>query len=146
MLEVNSLKLAYNKSLAECTAPVGQALFSSVLQAPDTSQAALSARIASTTASWTPLVARFTATSSDQLEFLRGLQKFLTGEGRALAAYAGLMLQGLYGADVLGEEAVSGWAAGLGGADADAGAALKAAVEPFVAWLADAEEESSEEE
>lgn len=101
---------------------------------------------------WRDLLRKFLRNEEDQVELLLTLEEFCaeegdfesTGErGAAFASIFPQILQLLYDLDVAGEESILQWAEEKEHADEDEKRFLRLA-QPFLDWLQEAEEESSE--
>ena len=112
------------------------------------------AKYAATAAGVAPIFGAAAPDAAGQMALAVGLERALGVAAPAdRTPEAGAVFKALYDADVLEEGIISGWA-GAGGAGAvvgvppDRAAAVRAAVAPFVSWLAEAssEEEESESE
>jgi hypothetical protein len=79
-----------------------------------------------------------------QAALLATVARIVARQADALLRATPVLLQALYEGDVLEEDAVVAWAGGRAGGAA--AAPVKAAAEPFVTWLTEADEEDEEDE
>ena len=123
--------------------------------APDARTAAgklaLIKRFKAQLADWGSLLARFLRSEDDQVELLLTLEEYCAdegvfeGAGEAGALFGPVfaqVLQQLYDADIVGEDAFSAWAGEKEHADEEDKVWLTKAA-PFLTWLAEADEDES---
>ena len=174
VIELNGLKIAEDKTFADCarfmlTTALGLCLpaplnasqeYSSLYSAGEVNTQAnegkleLLKRTAIQLKRWRDLLQKFLKNEEDQVELLLTLEEFcgeegdFEGTGEQGAAFSGIfpqLLKLLYELDIAGEEALLAWAEEKTYADEDEKRFLKLA-QPFLDWLQEAEEESEEEE
>lgn len=174
VIELNGLKIAEDKTFADCArfmlttalglclpAPLAisreyRGLYSAGDVDADTKDGKLELlkRTAGQLHRWKDLLTKFLKNEEDQVELLLTLEEFCgeegdferTGEkGAAFAAIFPQLLKLLYERDIVGEEALLAWADEKTHADEDEKRFLRLA-EPLLEWLQEAEEESSEDE
>jgi NDP-sugar pyrophosphorylase family protein len=174
VIELNGLKIAEDKTFADCARFMLTTALGLCLPAPlaisheyrglyiagdvdaDTKDGKLELlkRTAVQFHRWKDLLTKFLKNEEDQVELLLTLEEFCgeegdfegTGEkGAAFAAIFPQLLKLLYQEDIVGEEALLAWAEEKTHADDDEKRFLRLA-EPFLEWLQEAEEESSEDE
>ncbi|CAI5483388.1 unnamed protein product [Closterium sp. Yama58-4] len=147
VLEVNALKLAYNRSFADCAGAMFRGMLN--LAASQTTPGAPTKELLASTRAvvtrWTSLLRRFLKGTDDEVEVLLTFEE-VCNEGRPeLAPIFVNVLEALYDRDIVSEEAVMAWADEKQFADA----ADKVFVErsaAFIKWLKEAEEEESDDE
>ncbi|KAM9315615.1 translation initiation factor eIF2B subunit epsilon [Gastrophryne carolinensis] len=147
VLEINSLKFAYNISLAE----VMQILCKVVLEFPlqqmngvlDVSP--YCSVLLPLLQKWTPLFKNYTKRAADHLCCLEALEEFF-GDHEPLSAAIAKVLMVFYQQDVLAEEMILRWFSQANLADKGRKLRKKQALQKFIQWLEEAEEESSEDE
>lgn len=166
VVELQGLKMAENRTFADLARYILTTLLSLSLPAakdcaPDyrslhpverPSQKALVAALLPRLRQWAPLLRRFLKTEDDQVEMLLTFEEFASEEavfkasgGSAFAGAAfAATLHALYENEVLSEAAAVAWAAEKAGAD-EADRRFVVAAQPFLTWLSNAEEDSSEE-
>lgn len=102
---------------------------------------------------WSSLLHKFSKNEDDQVEILLTLEDFCSGDGEfestgekgsAFASIFPQILKLMYELDILTEEAIDSWAREKEFASEQEKKYLKLA-KPFLEWLSEAEEESSEE-
>ncbi|KAL4515961.1 hypothetical protein Ndes2437A_g06674 [Nannochloris sp. 'desiccata'] len=174
VIELNGLKIAEDKTFADCarfmlTTALGLCLpaplaisreYRGLYSAGDVDAESkegkleLLKRTAAQLHRWRDLLTKFLKNEEDQVELLLTLEEFCgeegdfegTGEkGVAFAAIFPQLLKLMYERDVIGEEALLAWAEEKTHADEEEKRFLRLA-EPFLEWLQEAEEESSEDE
>jgi translation initiation factor eIF-2B subunit epsilon len=174
VIELNGLKIAEDKTFADCarfmlTTALGLCLpaplavsreYRGLYSAGDVDAESkdgkleLLKRTAAQLHRWKDLLTKFLKNEEDQVELLLTLEEFCgeegdfegTGEkGAAFAAIFPQLLKLLYERDIVGEEALLAWAEEKTHADEEEKRFLRLA-EPFLEWLQEAEEESSDEE
>jgi len=173
-IELNALKLAENKTFADCanfifTTIMGMCLlppkqldpeYASLYAAaePDLSsnngKLALLRQFKAHLVEWGPLLQKFLREEDDQVDLLLTLEEFCGAEGDFAsergATFAPMfcqVLQIMYDMDIISEEACEAWAGEKEHAEEEEKVFLKKA-QPFLTWLqeADSDEESEEEE
>ncbi|KAA8495523.1 Translation initiation factor eIF-2B subunit epsilon [Porphyridium purpureum] len=139
VLEVNSLKLVYDRSFADCA----REIFAAILREARSGRSFLE-ELNRLLQGWSALVVRFAPRETEQSEVLMAVLCFLSES--ANAAYlkaAPTILKLLYDHEIVPEDAILDWADGnIPGALREAFKACS----PFVEWLAEADEEDEEEE
>lgn len=171
VIELNGLKIAEDKTFADCARFMLTTALGLCLPAPLTAsreyrslynageldaqskegKLELLRRAAAQLKRWTDLLQKFLKNEEDQVELLLTLEEFcgeegdFEGTGEQGVAYAGIfpqLLKLLYELDIAGEEAILAWADEKTHADEDEKRFLRLA-QPFLDWLQEAEEESS---
>jgi translation initiation factor eIF-2B subunit epsilon len=174
VIELNGLKIAEDKTFADCarfmlTTALGLCLpaplavsreYRSLYSAGDVDadskdgKLELLKRTAAQLHRWKDLLTKFLKNEEDQVELLLTLEEFcgeegdFEGTGEKGAAFAEIfpqLLKLMYERDIVGEEALLAWAEEKTHADEEEKRFLRLA-EPFLEWLQEAEEESSDEE
>lgn len=158
VLELNALKLAEDRPATDVTTGIARALVRAVAAhpsagAPPGTPAGLHAAAAAVLGGWAAaLLGRFgvaTATAADGAALVDALaEEADVGVGAAYAGVFTILLTRLYQGDLLGDEAIEGWADAERAAVAAgvSGGRLLAEAGTFLTWLEEAEEESDEEE
>ena len=170
IVELNALKLAEDRTFADCarfiftsllglclpTAPGVPAEFAGLFPAAAPGRPQLLLGVDEKLRAWGGLLEQFLRQEDDQVELLLTLEEYCLGEGvfeggarfGAGAAFAEVfpqLLNQLYQADVLTEEAIFAWADEKQHADEEE-KKLLAKAQAFVDWLRDAEEEDSDDD
>ncbi|XP_077343833.1 translation initiation factor eIF2B subunit epsilon [Lithobates pipiens] len=146
LLEINSLKHAYNISLVE----VMQVLCKVVLEFPlQQLNGVLDVNPYCSTLlpllkRWTPLFKNYLKRASDHLCCLVAMEEFFLDHESLWAAIA-KVLMGFYQQDVLAEEMILRWFSQTDITDKGRQLRKKQALQKFIQWLEEAEEESSDE-
>uniref|UniRef100_A0A8C5M6L4 Translation initiation factor eIF2B subunit epsilon n=1 Tax=Leptobrachium leishanense TaxID=445787 RepID=A0A8C5M6L4_9ANUR len=147
VLEINSLKYAYNISLAE----VMQVLCKVILEFPlqhqnveiDVNPYCIA--LLPLLKRWTPVFKNYIKRASDHLCFLEAVEEFFL-EHEALWAAAAKVLMGFYQQDVIAEQMILRWFSKTDVSDKGRQLRKKQVLLKFIQWLEEAEEESSEDE
>lgn len=174
IIELNGLKIAEDKTFADCarfmlTTALGLSLppppnvareYRSQYATTDIDctsregQIELLKRATGQLHRWQGLLCKFLRNEEDQVELLLTMEEFCgdegdfegTGErGSAFGTIFPQLLKALYELDIISEEALMQWAEEKENADESEKVFLKKA-QPFLEWLQEAEEESSEDE
>ncbi|KAI8927304.1 nucleotide-diphospho-sugar transferase [Entophlyctis helioformis] len=139
-LELNTLKMAMNITFADLRDTVLPAILARIDTAkPAASTSAIIAR-------WGPLMAKFTHSSADQLHLIGVVSKFCMSAPATRGKAFVFIVRFLYDIEVLEEDVVLRWYAGLPAASDDGLGRLRKWVEPFVTWLQEAEEDSDDDD
>jgi translation initiation factor eIF-2B subunit epsilon len=138
VLEVNGLKYAYDTTFLDCASSIFTALISLI------EETEFNTSLKNTLTTWGPLLRSFLNSREDQVELIFKIQELCEQQSRSKLGKAfQLILHTLYESDVLDEEAIQQWAKEVRNAG-DVDKALLQQCEPFLRWLAEAEEESSD--
>ncbi|XP_073445368.1 translation initiation factor eIF2B subunit epsilon [Dendrobates tinctorius] len=146
VLEINSLKYAYNISLVE----VMQILCKVVLEFPlQQLNGALDVNpycdvVLPLLKRWTPVFKNYVKRASDHLCCLSAMEEFFL-DHEPLWAATTKVLMGFYQQDVLAEEMILRWFSQTEITDKGRQLRKKQALQKFIQWLEEAEEESSDE-
>ncbi|XP_053566298.1 translation initiation factor eIF-2B subunit epsilon [Bombina bombina] len=147
VLEINSLKYAYNISLAE----VMQVLCRVVLEYPlQQLDGALDANpycsaLLPLLKRWAPVFKNYIKRASDHMCCLEALEEFFL-DHEALWAASAKVLMGFYQQEVLAEEMILNWFSQTGVTEKGQQLRKKQVLQRFIQWLEEAEEESSDNE
>ncbi|OCT78464.1 translation initiation factor eIF-2B subunit epsilon [Xenopus laevis] len=147
VLEINSLKYAYNISLME----VMQVLCKVVLEFPlHQLDGTLDVNLYCSTLipllkRWTPLFKNYVKRASDHLCCLGAMEEFFL-ENETLWAAIAKVFMGFYQQDVLAEEMIIRWFSQTEVTEKGRQLRKKQVLQKFIQWLEEAEEESSEDE
>lgn len=174
VIELNGLKIAEDKTFADCARymfttmlglclpapPTVQKMYRSLYISSDVDAASKEGRIEllrraiERLTTWQDLLHKFLKSDDDQVELLLTLEEFCgeegdyEGTGERGAAFSDIfpqLLHKLYDLDIISEEAVLKWAAEKEHAEEDEKIYLRKA-QPFLQWLREADEESDDEE
>ncbi|XP_068137400.1 translation initiation factor eIF2B subunit epsilon [Hyperolius riggenbachi] len=147
VLEINSLKYAYNISLVE----VMQVLCKVVLEFPLQQMNGIldvtpyCSALLPLLKKWTPVFKNYIKRASDHLCCLTAMEEFFLDHEPLWAAIA-KVLMGFYQQDVLAEEMILRWFSQTDITDKGRQLRKKQALQKFIQWLEEAEEESSDDE
>merc|ERR1719375_1299252 len=158
IVELNALKLAEDRTFADCArfiftsllglcqpAPAGVPReFAGLFPAAAPGRPQLLLSVDEKVRAWGGLLEQFLRQEDDQVELLLTLEEYCQGGGAFAEVFPQLLNQ-LYQADVLTEEAIFAWADEKQHAEEEEKKLLGRA-QAFVDWLRDADEEDSEEE
>ncbi|KAK9794959.1 hypothetical protein WJX73_003563 [Symbiochloris irregularis] len=168
VVELNGLKIAEDRTFADCSRHMFTAILGLCLPAPPRTKAEylelypqaavdfhsaagrtqLLQRLAGQLQRWVPLLQRFLRSEDDQVEVLLTLEEF-SGEGgssgEAFAAVFAQVLKLLYDTDLVEEGAMLAWAAEKEHAEAHERVYVDKASE-FLQWLREAEEEEEDDD
>ncbi|KAG0628658.1 hypothetical protein M758_1G043500 [Ceratodon purpureus] len=145
IIEVNSLKLAYNKTFSDCAGAMFKSLMNLALGAPHTSSKELLTSTKDVITKWGVLLQKFLKGSDDEHEILLTFEEVCLESHKDFAPLFSQILQVLYDKDIISEDAIMAWADEKQDADDHDKVFLKQS-EPFIQWLKEAEEDDDEEE
>ncbi|KAG0601733.1 hypothetical protein M758_11G136100 [Ceratodon purpureus] len=145
VIEVNSLKLAYNKTFADCAGAMFKALMSLALGLPYTSAKELLANTKDVVIKWGSLLQKFLKGSDDEHEILLTFEEVCLESHKEFAPLFSQILQEMYDKDIISEDAIMAWAKEKQDADDNDKVFVKQS-EPFIQWLKEAPEEDDDDE
>ncbi|KAL3691739.1 hypothetical protein R1sor_005390 [Riccia sorocarpa] len=143
VLEVNSLKLAYDRSFSDCAGAMFRALLNLAAQGPQTTSRELLQNTKQVLLQWGPLLRRFLKHQDDEMEVLLVFEEICTEDKKEYAPVFASVLQELYDKDVISEEAIIAWASEKQHGD-EADKIFVKQCERFIQWLQEASEEDDE--
>jgi len=140
VLEVNSLKLVYEKSFCDCAKIITYSILETCER--NESMKLFMENVNVTLNEWSGFILKFAQKQDEQLCVLEGIHEFMTKYSDAeMNAMYPAVLQVLYNEDIIDDENVFHiWA------DALTDTESRNAINPFLHWLQDAEEASSSNE
>eukprot|EP00898_Chlorokybus_atmophyticus_P000815 jgi/Chlat1/1734/Chrsp13S02153 len=150
VLEINALKMAYNRTFADCAGSLFTAILHLALDPPNPTLKQLLQRTQTAISKWSALLRRFLKTEDDQVEVLLAFEEYCaeeeasSGPGQGFTTLFAKVLQILYDEDVLLEDAIMLWANEKKFADEADRRFLKQCGQ-FLQWLQEAESEEDEE-
>ena len=136
VLEINSLKLVYDRSFADCS----REIFGSLLLVANSGDAFVS-ELLRLMEKWSVLIEKFAPRESEQLAILDGILRFMT-ENENLHKFYPSVLKQVYDRELVHEDCILEWARSC--APENSKNAFSAA-EPFITWLEDADEDDDDE-
>ncbi|KAL2622317.1 hypothetical protein R1flu_002522 [Riccia fluitans] len=145
VLEVNSLKLADDRSFSDCAGAMFRALLNLAAQEPQTTSGELLQNTRQIVVQWGSLLRRFLKHQDDEMEVLLVFEEICTEDNKEYAPIFASVLQELYDKDVISEEAIIAWASEKQHADESDKIFVKQC-EKFIQWLQEASEEEEEDE
>ncbi|KAK1298706.1 hypothetical protein QJS10_CPB14g01256 [Acorus calamus] len=145
ILEVNSLRLSYNLSFAECAGALYHSMVQLALRRPHSNNSELLNNMDNVIRQWKGLLKHYLHSVDEEIEVILKFEEICQESAREFSSLFSLVLNKLYENDVITEDAIISWATEKGGADESDKIFVKQS-EPFIQWLKEAEEEDSDEE
>lgn len=145
VIEVNSLKLAYNKTFADCAGAMFKALANLAWGGSHASAKELLMSTKEIISKWGSLLQKFLKGSDDEHEILLTFEEVCSECHKEFAPLFSQILQVLYDKDIVSEDAILAWAEEKQDADDNDRVFLKQS-EPFIQWLKEAPEEDDDED
>ncbi|KMT14763.1 hypothetical protein BVRB_4g075290 [Beta vulgaris subsp. vulgaris] len=145
ILEVNSLRLTYNMSAADCAGALFYSVMKLALETPHNSNSELYKNVAKIINTWKKLLKYYLSSIDEEIEVILKFEEICGESVRELSPLFSQILHLLYSCDIIQEEAILSWESEKQGADEADRVFLKQA-ESFIEWLKNASEEESEEE
>ncbi|XP_029471676.1 translation initiation factor eIF-2B subunit epsilon [Rhinatrema bivittatum] len=144
VLEINSLKYAYNISLKEVMQVLSKVVLEFPLPQLDTVRPnPYSTALVPLLRKWTPLFKNYIKRASDHLDFLQAIEEFFL-EHETLWAAMGKVLMTFYQLEILAEEMILHWFSEAKMSEKGRKLCKSQGLQKFIQWLEEAEEESSE--
>eukprot|EP00246_Nothoceros_aenigmaticus_P001658 TRINITY_DN1218_c0_g1_i2.p1 TRINITY_DN1218_c0_g1~~TRINITY_DN1218_c0_g1_i2.p1 ORF type:complete len:154 (+),score=32.39 TRINITY_DN1218_c0_g1_i2:113-574(+) len=144
VIEVNSLKLAYNRSFSDCAGALFRSLLNLALEAPHSTSRELYDSTKSVFAQWGPLLQNYVKAEEEEVEVLLLFEEVCLESSKEFSSLFAKVLQLLYDKDLISENSIMTWAEEKKDADESDRLFLKQS-EPFIKWLQEAEEEDEDE-
>ncbi|KAG9445788.1 hypothetical protein H6P81_011916 [Aristolochia fimbriata] len=144
LLEIKSLRMAYNADSIDVVGAVFYSMMKLALQAPHNSNGELFQSVKKVLSDWNNLLVPFCLDMDDKIEIIMKLEEMSSESAKEFSPLFSKILAELYDQDFVTEPAILSWASEKAGADESDKIFLKQA-EPFIQWLKEAEEESSDE-
>eukprot|EP00899_Mesostigma_viride_P016878 jgi/Mesvir1/25191/Mv12890-RA.1 len=154
VLELHGLKMAYNRSFAECAGVLFRLVIKLALDThkPAAGTKALLQGIEASIKRWAPLLRRFMTTEDDQVEIILSFEEYCEdeddlpeGQPRLLSGVFSQVLQIMYSLEVISGDAVLKWAEEKTHA-AEEDKRYLAKCTRFLEWLNESEESEDEED
>ncbi|KAJ9185907.1 hypothetical protein P3X46_005483 [Hevea brasiliensis] len=144
ILEMNSLRLSYNMTSADCAGAIFYAMMKLALETPHPAAGELYKNVASIVSTWQKLLKFYAREIDDQIEVILKFEEMCLESAKEFSPTFSQILHLLYDKDILEEDAILRWA----DEKKDAEESDKVFVnqsEKFIQWLKEASEEESEE-
>ncbi|GMH10355.1 hypothetical protein Nepgr_012196 [Nepenthes gracilis] len=145
ILEVNSLRLSYNMTSADCAGAIFYSMMKLAIETPHSSSSELQRNVAKVASTWQKLFKYYLPTLDEEIEVILKFEEICLESGKELSPLFSQILHFLYTKDVIQEEAILSWASEKEGAD-EADKIFVKQSESLIQWLKNAPEEESEEE
>lgn len=145
IIEVNSLRLAYNMSFSDCAGALFHAILNLALEAPHAGPRELFINAKNVITKWRDLLKHYLKSEDDEVEVLLKFEEICLESGKEFAPIFSKGLEVLYEKEILTEEAILSWASEKQEADESDKVFLKQS-EVFIQWLQEASEEDDDEE
>jgi len=147
VLEINSLKYAYNISLKEVMQVLSHVVLEFPLQQTDSllDPNRYCALLLPLLKSWSPVFRNYIKRAADHLEALAAIEDFFL-EHEALSTSMAKVLMAFYQLEILAEETILSWFSQKDMTDKGRQLRKNQQLQRFIQWLKEAEEESSEDD
>ncbi|KAH7529231.1 hypothetical protein FEM48_Zijuj05G0162700 [Ziziphus jujuba var. spinosa] len=145
ILEVNSLRLSYNKVAADCAGAIFYAMMKLALETPHTSAGELLQNATNVITKWKKLLKYYLADIDEEMEVILRFEEMCLESAKEFSPLFTKILIQLYDQEVIQEDAILRWDDEKKGADESDKIYVKQA-EKFIQWLKEASEEEDEEE
>ncbi|KAF5739513.1 translation initiation factor eIF-2B subunit epsilon-like isoform X4 [Tripterygium wilfordii] len=143
ILEVNSLRLAYNMNSDDCAGALFYSMMKLALE--NSSGGELLKNAANVISTWQKLLKSYLREIDEQIEVLQKLEEMCLESAKEFAPLFAQILHYLYEKDLIAEEAILRWADEKKDADESDKVFVKQS-EKFIQWLREADEEEEEED
>lgn len=140
ILEVNSLRLSYNKTSVDCASALFYSMMKLAIETPHSSTSELYANATSVIGTWKRLLKSYLPSVDEEIEVILKFEEMCLESAKEFSSIFAKILHLLYEADILQEEAILNWASEKEGADESDKFFLKQS-EIFIKWLNEASEE-----
>lgn len=145
IIEINSLRLAYNMSFSDCAGALFHAILNLALEAPHASQLELFINAKNVITRWRDLLKQYLISEDDEVEVLLKFEEICLETGKEFAPIFTKVLEVLYDKEILTEKAILSWASEKKEADESDKVFVKQS-EAFIQWLQEASEEEEDDE
>jgi len=140
ILEVNSLRLSYNKTSVDCASAFFYSMMKLAIETPHSSTSELYANATHVIGTWKRLLKSYLPSADEEIEVILKFEEMCLESAKEFSSIFAKVLHLLYEADILQEEAILNWASEKEGADESDKVFLKQS-EIFIKWLNEASEE-----
>ncbi|KAF7817864.1 Translation initiation factor eIF-2B subunit epsilon [Senna tora] len=145
ILEVNSLKLSYNKLAADCAGAMFHSMMKYALGTPHNSAGSLVQTVEGVLTTWKKLLTSYLADIDEQIEVILKFEEMCLESAKEFAPLFTKILSIMYDKDIIQEDAILSWDDEKRDADESDKIFVKQA-QTFIQWLREAPEEDDEEE
>ncbi|XP_038970929.1 translation initiation factor eIF-2B subunit epsilon [Phoenix dactylifera] len=143
ILEINSLRLSYNMSHADCAGSLFYSIMRSALAFPHSCNRELLLNTGKELGRWKDLLKHYLKTIDEEIEVLLKFEEMCLETAKEFAPLFSAILNHLYEKDILSEDAILSWAEEKEGADESDKIFVKQS-EQFLKWLREASEDEDE--
>ncbi|XP_034709636.1 translation initiation factor eIF-2B subunit epsilon [Vitis riparia] len=140
ILEVNSLRLSYNMTSADCAGALFYSVMKLALETPCNSNSELLKNVASVITRWQKLIKSYLQSMDEEIEVILKFEEMCLESAKEFSALFAQILHILYEKDILQEDAILKWASEKEGAEESDRVFVKQS-EKFIQWLNEASEE-----
>ncbi|XP_058206789.1 uncharacterized protein LOC131320191 [Rhododendron vialii] len=140
ILEVNSLRLSYNKTSVDCAGALFYSMMKLAIETPHSSISELFANATSVIGTWKRVLKSYLPSLDEEIEVILKFEEMCLESAKEFSSLFAKVLHHLYDIEILQEEAILNWAAEKEGADESDKVFLKQS-EIFIKWLNEASEE-----
>ncbi|KAI0512302.1 hypothetical protein KFK09_012941 [Dendrobium nobile] len=143
ILEINSLRLSYHMSHADCAGALFHSIMKAALVPSYSSKNDLYANAVKEIIKWRDLLKHYLKTLDEEIEVILKFEEISVETAREFSPLVSNILSCLYDKEILSEEAILSWAQEKEGADESDKIFTKQS-EQFIKWLREASEEEDE--
>ncbi|KAH9649153.1 eIF-2B GDP-GTP exchange factor subunit epsilon [Citrus sinensis] len=140
ILEVNSLRLSYNMTSADCAGAVFYSMMKLAVKTPHSSASELQQNTANIITTWQKLLKSYLLEIDEEIEIILKFEEMCLESAKEFSPLFARILHILYDKDILQEDAILRWADEKEGADESDKVFVRQS-EKFVQWLREASEE-----
>ncbi|KAJ7978051.1 Translation initiation factor eIF-2B subunit epsilon [Quillaja saponaria] len=144
VLEVNSLRLSYNKEAADCAGAIFFSMMKLALEAPHTSANELLKNVNSVLTKWQKLLKFYLPGMDEQIEVILKFEEMCLESAQEFSPLFTKIMEYLYDKDIVLEDAILSWEEEKTDADESDKVFVRQA-QPLIQWLKEASEEEEEE-
>ncbi|XP_065626441.1 uncharacterized protein LOC112039284 isoform X1 [Quercus suber] len=145
ILEVNSLRLSYNKLFTDCAGAIFYSLMKLALETPHSSPSELCNSTMEVITKWKKLLKSYLTDIDEQIEVIQKFEEICLESAKEFSPLFSKILFHLYDKDLIQEDAILKWDDEKKNAD-EADKVFVKQSEKFIQWLREAPEEDDEEE
>lgn len=140
ILEVNSLRLSYNMTSADCAGAVFYSMMKLAVKTPHSSASELQQNTANIITTWQKLLKSYLLEIDEEIEIILKFEEMCLESAKEFSPLFARILHILYDKDILQEDAILRWADEKEGADESDKVFVRQS-EKFIQWLREASEE-----
>nr|GLL39516.1 translation initiation factor eIF-2B subunit epsilon-like [Ipomoea trifida]GMD55934.1 translation initiation factor eIF-2B subunit epsilon-like [Ipomoea batatas] len=145
ILEVNALRLSYNKASEDCAGALFYSIMKYALDTPHSSPLELVKNVATVFTKWAKLLKYYLPSIDEEIEVILKFEELCLESAKEYYPLFEKILDFLYDKEIIREEAILKWASEKEGAEESDKVFVKQS-EKFIQWLKEAPEESEEED